>query len=232
MMSMRVLVVEDEPILADLIAGQLRRQSMAVDVANDGQQAIDMSDEVQYDVVVLDRDLPVVHGDDVCRHIVASRSGARVLMLTAARRLQDKVDGFEIGADDYLAKPFEFPELIARLRAMQRRPANAAPPVLEFAGVVMDPFRHEVYRSGRYIALARKEFAVLDVLMRAKGGVVSSEQLLELAWDSAADPFTNAMRTTISSLRKRLGEPWIIHTVTGVGYRVGPVESGPNEAER
>lgn len=216
---MRVLVVEDEQLLADAVATGLRREAMAVDVVYDGAAALERIGVNDYDVVVLDRDLPGTHGDEVCAHIVAEHPGCRVLMLTAARRLGDKVTGFELGADDYLPKPFDFPELVMRLRALERRTGNARPPVLDISGVRLDPFRREVYRSGRLIRLSRKEFAVLDVLMNNAGGVVSAETLLEKAWDANADPFTNTIRVTISTLRKRMGEPWLIHTVTGAGYR-------------
>jgi two-component system response regulator VanR len=171
-----------------------------------------------YDVVALDRDIPVVHGDDVCRWIISHRPVSRVLMLTAATTVQNKVDGLRLGADDYLTKPFEFPELVARIRALHRRSGTAAPPVLEFAGVRVDPYRRETYRDGRYLRLARKEFATLELLVRARGGVVSAEQLLAKAWDENADPFTNAVRIVISTLRRKLGEPQVIFTDSGVGY--------------
>lgn len=216
---MRTLIVEDEAFLAEAIQKGLRRETIAADIATDGDTAIRLLAENEYDVVVLDRDLPGTHGDEVCAHIVAEHPGCRVLMLTAARRLGDKVTGFELGADDYLPKPFDFPELVMRLRALERRTGNARPPVLDISGVRLDPFRREVYRSGRLIRLSRKEFAVLDVLMNNAGGVVSAETLLEKAWDANADPFTNTIRVTISTLRKRMGEPWLIHTVTGAGYR-------------
>lgn len=216
---MRALIVEDEPFLAEAIQTGLRRETIAADVVNDGDSAIEHLAVNDYDVVILDRDIPGTHGDDVCAHIVAEYPSCRVIMLTAARTLGDKVAGFELGADDYLAKPFDFPELVMRLRALERRTQAARPPVLEAAGVTLDPFRREVYRDGRFVRLSRKEFAVLDVLMNAAGGVVSAETLLEKAWDANADPFTNTIRVTISNLRKRLGEPWVIHTVPGVGYR-------------
>ncbi|AOS61381.1 response regulator transcription factor [Actinoalloteichus hymeniacidonis] len=217
---MRVLVVEDEVYLADAIAAGLRREAMTPDIVHDGDSALEALAVDEYDVVVLDRDIPGTHGDDVCRQIVASPWKCRVLMLTAARRLEQKVTGFEIGADDYLAKPFEFPELVVRLRALNRRTGRDSPPLLELAGVRLDPFRREVYREGRLVRLSRKEFAVLEILLSAGGGVVSAEALLEKAWDRNADPFTNAIRVTISTLRKRLGQPWVIQTVPGVGYRV------------
>jgi two-component system, OmpR family, response regulator VanR len=217
---MRVLVLEDEPYLADAIRDGLRLEAIAADLAGDGGTALDLLSTYDYDVVVLDRDVPGPSGDDVARHIVDSGSGIRILMLTAADRLGDKASGFELGADDYLTKPFEFQELVLRLRALNRRRGQHRPPVREIAGLRVDPFRREVFRDGRYIALTRKQFAVLDVLVAADGGVVSAEQLLERAWDENADPFTNAVRITVSSLRKRLGEPWLIATVPGVGYRI------------
>ncbi|WP_426519055.1 response regulator transcription factor [Diaminobutyricibacter sp. McL0618] len=216
---MRALIVEDEPFLAEAIQIGLRREAIAADVVNDGDAAIEHLAVNDYDVVVLDRDIPGVHGDDVCAHIVADHPACRVIMLTAARTLGDKATGFELGADDYLPKPFDFPELVMRLRALERRTQATRPPRLEIAGVSLDPFRREVFRGGRFIRLSRKEFAVLDVLMNAGGGVVSAENLLEKAWDANTDPFTNTIRVTISNLRKRLGEPWVIHTVPGVGYR-------------
>lgn len=218
---MRVLIVEDEIYLGEAIQSGLRRETIATDLVHDGNTAIDEVGTNDYDVVVLDRDLPGLHGDDVCAWIVSNRPGCRVLMLTAAGGLGDKVSGFELGADDYLAKPFDFPELVMRLRALERRSAHGRPPVLETAGVRLDPFRREVYREGRLVRLARKEFAVLDILMRADGGVISAETLLEKAWDANADPFTNSTRVTISNLRKQLGSPPVIHTVRGSGYRFG-----------
>ncbi len=218
---MRVLVVEDEMDLAEAIQTGLRHEAIAADIAADGGTALERLAINEYDAVLLDRDIPVVHGDEVCREINRLYPERRVLMLTAARRLDDKVSGFELGADDYLAKPIEFPELVARLRALGRRSAASAPPVLEHSGVRLDTFRREVYRAGRFIRLSRKEFAVLELLLRADGGVLSAETLLEKAWDENADPFTNAIRVTISSLRRRLGEPWVIQTEPGVGYRMG-----------
>ncbi|GAA3037080.1 response regulator transcription factor [Kitasatospora albolonga] len=221
---MRVLVVEDELYLAEAVQAGLRLEAIAADVVGDGDAALERLAVHAYDVVVLDRDIPGTHGDEVCRIVVERGLGCRVLMLTAAARLGDKVGGFELGADDYLTKPFDLPELVVRLRALARRPAESAPPVLEQSGLRLDPFRREVYRDGRYVALSRKQFAVLEVLMAARGGVISSEDLLERAWDENADPFTNAVRITISGLRKRLGHPWVIHTVPGVGYRFGEPE--------
>ncbi|WP_119731252.1 response regulator transcription factor [Thermomonospora amylolytica] len=217
---MRVLIVEDERVLADAIATGLRREAHAVDIAYDGAGALERTSVNEYDVVVLDRDLPRVHGDDVCRQLVGERYPARILMLTAAGELDDRVEGLSIGADDYLAKPFAFAELVARVRALGRRAAAPLPPVLERAGIRLDPARREVHRDGRPIELTRKEFAVLEVLMRADGAVVSSERLLEKAWDEHIDPFTNVVRVTMMTLRKKLGEPQPIETVPGVGYRL------------
>ncbi|MCP2266585.1 two-component system, OmpR family, response regulator VanR [Promicromonospora thailandica] len=221
-----MLVVEDEPYLAEAIRDGLRLEAMAADVAPDGGAALDLVATTAYDVVVLDRDVPVVHGDEVARRVVAGHPGVRILMLTAAGGLTDKVTGFELGADDYLTKPFAMRELVLRLRALARRPEATAPPVLQVGPVRLDPYRREVYRDDRYVALTRKQFAVLEVLVRAGGGVVSAEELLHRAWDENADPFTNAVRITISTLRKRLGDPWLIHTVPGVGYRFG---AGPDD---
>lgn len=217
---MRILVVEDEPMLAQIVAKGLRAEAMAVDVAGDGTEALERLAVHDYDVVVLDRDLPGVHGDDVCRTLVRSGSPCRILMLTAARGLDATVAGFNLGADDYLPKPFRFPELVARVLALYRRSPDSRPVVLEGAGVRLDPHRREVTRDGREIRLTRKEFAVLELLLSAQGGVVSAEYLLEKAWDEHADPFTNAVRITIHGLRRKLGTPSVIHTETGVGYRL------------
>ena len=217
---MRVLIVEDELYLAEAIRDGLRLEAIASDIAGDGDMALEQLSVNAYDVVILDRDIPGPSGDDIARHIAAGPAGPRVLMLTAADRLDDKATGFESGADDYLTKPFAFRELVLRVRALGRRPAAGTPPTIEACGIRLDRFRREVYRDGRYVALTRKQFAVLDVLMTAGGGVVSAEDLLERAWDENADPFTNAVRITISTLRKRLGEPWVIETVPGVGYRM------------
>ncbi|WP_149084224.1 MULTISPECIES: response regulator transcription factor [Microbacterium] len=218
---MRVLIVEDEPYLAEAVRDGLRLEAIAADIAGDGDTALELLSVNTYDSAVLDRDVPGPSGDDIARWIVASGSGIPILMLTAADRLDDKASGFEIGADDYLTKPFELRELVLRLRALDRRRQRVRPPVLELAGLRLDPFRREVYREGRYVALTRKQFAVLEVLVDAEGGVVSAEELLERAWDENADPFTNAVRITVSSLRKRLGDPGLILTVPGVGYRIG-----------
>ncbi|WP_354698049.1 Transcriptional regulatory protein CusR [Paraconexibacter sp. AEG42_29] len=217
---MRVLLVEDEPLMAEAIRDGLRRKAIAADIAGDGDTALQLLSVNDYDIAVLDRDIPGPSGDEIARQIVAAGSGMPILMLTAADRLDDKVSGFELGADDYLTKPFELQELVVRLRALDRRRAQIRPPVREIADVRLDPFRREVYRDGRYIALTPKQFAVLEVLIAADGGVVSAEELLRQGWDQNADPFTNAVRITVSALRKRLGEPWVIATVPGVGYRI------------
>ncbi|VXB70519.1 Transcriptional regulatory protein CutR [Pseudoclavibacter sp. 8L] len=206
--------------MAEAIRDGLRLEAIAADIAGDGHAALELLSVNDYDVAVLDRDIPGPSGDEVARRIVASKSGVLILMLTAADRLDDKASGFELGADDYLTKPFELQELVLRLRALNRRRAHSRPPIHEIAGLKLDPFRREVYRDGRYVALTRKQFAVLEVLMSAGGGVISAEELLEKAWDENADPFTNAVRITVSALRKRLGEPWLIVTVPGVGYRI------------
>ena len=215
-----MLIVEDEPYMAEAIRDGLRLEAIAADIAGDGDTAFELLAVNAYDIAVLDRDIPGPSGDEIAKHIVASKSGVPILMLTAADRLDDKASGFELGADDYLTKPFELRELVLRLRALDRRRAHTRPPVRELAGLRLDPFRREVYRDSRYVALTRKQFAVLEVLVAAEGGIVSAEELLERAWDENADPFTNAVRITVSGLRKRLGEPWIIATVAGVGYRI------------
>ena len=217
---MRVLIVEDEPYMAEAIRDGLRLQAIASDIALDGDSALALLRVNAYDIAVLDRDIPGPTGDEIAHRIVASGSGMPILMLTAADRLDDKASGFRLGADDYLTKPFELEELVLRLRALDRRRAHHRPPVREIAGLRLDPFRREVYRDGRYVALTRKQFAVLEVLVAADGGLVSAEELLAQAWDENADPFTNAARITVSGLRKRLGEPWIIATVPGAGYRI------------
>jgi two-component system, OmpR family, response regulator VanR len=220
----RVLVVEDEPYMADAIRDGLRLEAISADIAGDGEAALELLSVNAYDIAVLDRDIPGPSGDEVAERIVASGSGMPILMLTAADRLDDKASGFELGADDYLTKPFALRELVLRLRALDRRRAHNRPPVREIAGLRLDPFRREVYRDGRYVALTRKQFAVLEVLVGADGGLVSAEELLARAWDEHADPFTNAVRITVSALRKRLGQPWLIATVPGVGYRI---DAGP-----
>ena len=215
-----MLIVEDEPYMAEAIRDGLRLEAIAADIAADGDSALELLSVNAYDIAVLDRDIPGPTGDEIAKRIVASDSGMPIIMLTAADRLDDKATGFELGADDYLTKPFELRELVLRLRALDRRRAHNRPPVREIAGLRLDPFRREVYRDGRYVALTRKQFAVLEVLVAAEGGVVSAEELLNRAWDENADPFTNAVRITVSALRKRLGEPWIIATVAGAGYRI------------
>ena len=217
---MRVLVVEDERVLADAIARGLRREAMAVDVSHDGASALERIAVNRYDVVVLDRDIPVLHGDDVCRSIATESLGPRVLMLTASAGLDDRVEGLTLGADDYLGKPFAFTELVARVRALGRRAATALPPVIERAGLTVDPARRVASRDGRFLRLTNKELAVLEVLLCADGAVVSAEQLLERAWDEHADPFTNAVRVMMVKLRRKLGNPPLIETVPGAGYRI------------
>src|SRR3954467_2610523 len=230
---MRVLLVEDEPYMAEAIRDGLRLEAIAADIAGDGDTALELLNLNAYDIAVLDRDIPGPSGDEVAKCIVASGSGMPILMLTAADRLDDKASGFGLGADDYLTKPFEVQELVLRLRALDRRRAHNRPPVREIAGLRLDPFRREVYRDGRYVALPRKQFAVLEALVAAEGGVISSEELLARAWDENADPFTNAVRITVSGLRKRLGEPWIIATVPGIGYHIDTqLGAGPAGGDR
>jgi len=216
----RVLVVEDERLLADTITAGLRKHVMAVDVAYDGGAALQRLAVNDYDVVVLDRDLPVASGDEVCRTIVESAAETRILMLTAATAVSQRVAGLGLGADDYLTKPFAFAELVARIQALGRRARPAAPLVLERAGVRLDPYRRTVTRDGAPVALSPKEFAVLAELLRADGGAVSAEQLLEKAWDEHIDPFTGVVRFTIMMLRRKLGEPPLIDTVPSAGYRI------------
>jgi DNA-binding response OmpR family regulator len=218
---MRVLVVEDHPRLAETVAKVFRREGMAVDVAFDGQEALARVALATYDVVVLDRDLPGVHGDEVCRALVADACPSRILMLTAAGSLEDRVEGLELGADDYLPKPFHLAELVARVRALARRSRPALAPTLVHADLELDSARRRVTRAGRPVALGAKEFAVLELLLGAEGAVLSSEELLERAWDDATDPFTNTVRMTVSRLRAKLGDPPVIQTVTPVGYRIG-----------
>lgn len=218
---MRILVVEDERLLADALATGLRREGMAVDVAYDGMAGHERVTVHDYDVVVLDRDLPRMHGDALCREVVAARPDVRVLMLTAAAEVADRVGGLGLGADDYLGKPFVFAELVARVRALGRRSRQAVPPVLEHDGLRLDPARRELTRDGKPVRLGRKELGVLEELMRAAGAVVSAEQLLEKVWDEHADPFSNVVRVTVMTLRKKLGEPPVVHTVVGAGYRLG-----------
>jgi DNA-binding response OmpR family regulator len=216
----RVLVVEDEAVLAAAIARGLRREAMAVDVSHDGGDALAKLGVNRYDVVVLDRDLPGVHGDDVCQAVAAGASPTRILMLTAAGTVDDRIDGLTLGADDYLGKPFAFGELVARIRALARRSRDPLPPVLERQDVRLDPARREATRAGHFLHLTRKEFGVLEALLAADGAVVSAEDLLERVWDEHADPFTNTVRVTIMNLRRKLGRPPLIETVVGVGYRL------------
>ncbi len=220
MERVRVLVVEDERLLADSIAEGLRRQAMAVDVVYDGDAAVQQLAVTDYDVVVLDRDLPIVSGDEVCTTLVNSGVETRILMLTAATAVNQRVAGLGLGADDYLTKPFAFAELVARIQALGRRARPAAPPVFERAGIRLDQHRRTVTRDGQPVALSRKEFAVLAELLRAEGGVVSAEKLLEKAWDEYTDPFTGVIRFTIMMVRRKLGDPPIIETISGIGYRI------------
>ncbi|PZE61545.1 DNA-binding response regulator [Curtobacterium sp. MCPF17_047] len=215
---MRVLVVDDEIPLADLIVRGLRRQDMAVDVAYRGDDADELLSVNDYDVVVLDRDVPGMHGDEVARRTAARASLTRVLMLTAASTLTDRVNGLELGADDYLTKPFEYPELVARVRALGRRSVAPVAPVLERDGIVLDSSRRMVTRDGRPLDLTSKELGVLEVLLRADGRIVPAEELLEKVWDVNVDPFTAAVRVTMSKLRRKLGAPDPIRTVPGSGY--------------
>jgi DNA-binding response OmpR family regulator len=217
---MRVLIAEDEARLADALARGLRRAGFAVDVALDGAAALRKAHIVDYDLLVLDRHLPGVHGDDVCRRLIRARRPARILMLTAAGAVEDRVAGLELGADDYLAKPFAFPELVARLHALGRRTGSTRPPALAWGDMTVDPARREATRHGTPLALTAKELGVLEELLRAGGAVVSPEQLLERVWDEGVDPFTNTVRVTVMNLRRKLGEPQAIDTVVGAGYRL------------
>ena len=221
MRFMRVLVVEDFEVLAAAIGTGLRREGMAVDVVLDGDDALEHLAVTRYDVVVLDRDLPGTHGDEVCRQLVAGPSGSRVLMLTAASTVRERVEGLGLGADDYLPKPFDFAELVARVRALARRSAAPLPPILEAGDVSLDPSGRVAFRGGRRLDLSPKEFAVLECLLSSPGRPVSAEDLLERVWDEATDPFTTAVKTTIRRLRAKLGDPPLIHTVREGGYRIG-----------
>jgi DNA-binding response OmpR family regulator len=216
----RVLVVEDDEEMAQVIGVGLRRAGMAVDLAFDGETGLELALVNDYPVIVLDRDLPIVHGDDVCAGLVASGSRSRVLMLTAAGAIEDRVNGLGLGADDYLIKPFAFAELIARIRALARRAQPAHPPVLYTGDLQIDTARHVARRADRVLDLGPKEFAVLEVLVAAQGRVVSSNELLERVWDVEADPFTTAVKVTISRLRRKLGDPPLIETISGNGYRI------------
>ncbi|WP_129842090.1 response regulator transcription factor [Streptomyces sp. RFCAC02] len=218
---MRVLLAEDEVPLAKYVAAGLRRHGFAVDLAGDGASALEKCSHTPYDVVVLDRDLPVVHGDTVCRRL-AGDGAHRVLMLTAADSVEDRVAGLSLGADDYLGKPFAFSELVARVWALSRRSTPARPPVLRAGDVVLDPARRLAERAGRELLLTPKEFGVLHELLAARGDVVRAGTLLEKVWDEHADPFTNAVRITVGTLRRKLGDPPVVETVTGAGYRVRP----------
>src|SRR5919206_448425 len=224
---MRILVVEDEVQLAEAVARGLRREGMAVDVATDGDEGYRKAALTRYDVVVLDRDLPGMSGDEICRKLTDEGVLTRVMMLTASGTVEDKVSGLALGADDYLAKPFAFPELVARVRALGRRATPAAPPLLTAGDVELDPAKRTVRRSSGPIELTRKEFGVLEVLLSAAGSVVSSEELLERVWDENADPFTTTVRVTVMTLRKKLGEPGVIETVVGSGYRVPTADDTP-----
>ena len=217
--QVRVLVVEDHVALANRIGEGLRDAGFAVDVVYDGVAALENTTSTDYDVVVLDRDLPTVHGDRVCRHLVRDGSPARILMLTAATDVDDRVDGLEMGADDYLGKPFAFHELIARIRALGRR-GPGSPAVLRRGDLVVDRARHRASRAGVPLTLTRKEFGVLDCLVGADGAVISAEKLLEHVWDAHADPFSNTVTVTVGRLRRKLGDPPLIETVVGVGYRL------------
>jgi DNA-binding response OmpR family regulator len=218
---MRVLVAEDVEDLAVAIAVGLRREGMAVDVVLDGVAALDHLDVTPYDVVVLDRDLPGMHGDDVCRRLMAGQSGTRVLMLTAASTVRDRVEGLGLGADDYLVKPFDFAELVARIRAIGRRPPASLPPVLQHGDLTVDPARRTAVRAGRRLDLSPKEFGLLEYLLAAGNRVVSAEELLERVWDESADPFTTAVKQTMRRLRLKLGDPPLIRTIRESGYQIG-----------
>ena len=217
---MRVLIAEDEPRLAEALARGLRRNGCAVDVSHDGRSALDRTQLVDYDAIVLDRDLPVMHGDDVCRELRRLEAPPRILMLTAATAIEDRIDGLELGADDYLCKPFAFAELVARLQALQRRGDRVDPELLERAGITLDPARRVASRGGQSLDLTPKEFGVLEALLRAEGAVLSSEVLLQRVWDEQTDPFTNTVRVTVMNLRRKLGEPAPVKTVISAGYQI------------
>jgi DNA-binding response OmpR family regulator len=218
---MRVLVAEDFEVLARTIGTGLRREGMAVDVVLDGNDALEHLAVTRYDVLVLDRDLPGVHGDEICRQLASAQSASRILMLTAASTVKDRVEGLGLGADDYLAKPFDFAELVARIRALGRRSASSLPPTLQAVDLTLDPSRRVAFRAGRRLDLSPKEFAVLECLLADPGRALSAEELLERVWDEAADPFTTAVKTTVRRLRAKLGDPQVIHTVREGGYRIG-----------
>ena len=217
---MRALVIEDERLLADTIARGLRRHAIATDVVYNGAEATTRIGVHDYDVVVLDRNLPTVGGDEICGLIARDHPGVRILMLTAATTIRDRVEGLRLGADDYMTKPFAFAELVARVRALGRRARTAPPPVLSRAGIEVDVHRREARRDGTRLSLSNKEFAVLEELVRAQGGVVSAERLLDKAWDENIDPFTGVVRYTVMMLRRKLGEPAVVETVAGAGYRI------------
>jgi len=216
----RVLLVEDEVVLAEAIARGLRHQGLAVDLAFDGAEALEKAAVNHYEVLVLDRDLPEVHGDQVCRQLASQGGSTRILMLTAAGTVDDRVEGLNLGADDYLGKPFAFSELLARVRALGRRSGEPTPPVLTRYDITLDPARRQASRGGHFLRLTRKELGVLEVLLAADGAVISAEELLERVWDEHADPFTNTVRVTVGNLRRKLGTPPLIETVIGVGYRL------------
>jgi DNA-binding response OmpR family regulator len=217
---MRVLLVEDHEFLAETVAAGLRREGMAVDVAYDGPDGLTRATVIPYHVIVLDRDLPELHGDEVCRTLVAENSSSRVLMLTAADAIEDRIEGLGLGADDYLPKPFDFGELVARIRALARRAGPRVPPTLARGDLTLDPARRVAVRGGRRLALRPKEFGVLEYLLSAQGRVVSAEELLQRVWDENADPFSSAVKNTISRLRAELGDPPLIETLRDAGYRI------------
>jgi DNA-binding response OmpR family regulator len=217
---MRVLIVEDHVELAETVAAGLRREGIAVDLAGDGPLGLARARVYDYDVIVLDRDLPKLHGDRVCEELAREGGRARVLMLTASGEIEDRVRGLAIGADDYLPKPFAFAELVARIRALARRAQPALPPILAHGGVELDPAQRIARRDGRRLELSTKEFAVLELLLAAQGTVLSPEELLARGWDEAADPFSNVVKVTMSRLRRKLGDPPLIETVAGAGYRI------------
>lgn len=216
---MRMLIVEDEETLAATLARGLRRKGIAVDVAHDGEKALEKASINRYDVILLDRDLPLIHGDDVCRSLMAEVTTARILMLTAAGDINERVEGLSIGADDYLPKPFAFAELLARVQALGRRAPTVTPPVLRRGDVVLDRGRRRALRAGSELMLTRKELSVLELLLEADGAVVSAEDLLERAWDEHVNPFTSVVRVTVMNLRRKLGKPPVVETVVGQGYR-------------
>ena len=218
---MRVLVIEDDVELAETVGLGLRRAEMAVDVACDGATGLERAVDTDYDVIVLDRDLPGMHGDDICRTLATERSPSRILMLTAARSVQDRVEGLSLGADDYLPKPFDFAELVARVQALARRPGAPAPAILGYANLSLDPARRTATRGGRPLALTYKEFDVLECLLAAEGRPVSAEELLQRVWDEATNPFTTTVKATINRLRAKLGDPPVIETIRESGYRIG-----------